>query len=184
MDNARLVELTRRAAVGQQDAFAELYDLTAARVYGVIRKVVKSGDVAAEVGQEVFVEVWQRCPRYSPDRGGVLAWMLTIAHRRAVDRVRAAASSATREERYARSDPDPQPPDAVWEETRQHWEAGRVRSALGQLSAAQREALSLAYFEGLSQTQIADRLNVPVGTVKTRMRDGLTHLHHQLGVES
>lgn len=184
MDDGRLVELMGRSAVGQQDAFAELYDLTAARVHGVIVKVVRSADLAADISQEVFVEIWRNCARYSPSRGGVLAWMLTIAHRRAIDRVRATASATTREERYSRSDPDPPATDEVWEETRKHWEADRVRSALEQLTPPQREALTLAYFGGYSQTQLADRLNVPLGTVKTRMRDGLARLHRQLEVQS
>jgi RNA polymerase sigma-70 factor (ECF subfamily) len=184
MDDGRLVELMRRSASGEQDAFAELYDLTAARVHGVVLKVVKSVDLAADISQEVFVEVWRNCPRYRSDRGSVLAWILTIAHRRAVDRVRATASASNREERYARSDPDPQPVDEVWDEARRNWEADRVRSALEQLSPAQREALTLAYFDGYSQSQVADRLNIPLGTVKTRMRDGLTHLHHQMEVQS
>lgn len=179
----RLVELIHRAAAGRQDAFAELYDLTAARVHGVIAQVVKSADAASEVGQDVFVEVWRRCPGYDAGRGSVVAWMLTIAHRKAVDRVRAAARTTGREKRDVPSDPGPQPDDRVGDETRQHWEADRVRSALEQLSAPQRDALMLAYFQGYSQTQVADRLQMPLGTVKTGMRDGLARLHDELGMQ-
>lgn len=184
MDDGQIVELLQRCAQGHQDAFAELYDRTAARVHGVIVKVVRSQDLAADISQEVFVEVWRHCPQYNPDRGSVLAWMLTIAHRRAVDRVRATASAAAREERYAQADPDPPAADQVWEETRQHWEADRVRSALEQLTPAQREALTLAYFGGYTQAEVADRLNLPLGTVKTRMRDGMIRLHDTLEVQA
>lgn len=184
MDDGRIVDLLQRSAAGAQEAFAQLYDLTAARVHGVILKVVRSPDLAADISQEVFVEVWRSCPKYDPGQGSVLAWMLTIAHRRAVDRVRSTASATAREERYARADPDPPASDEVWETTRRHWEADRVRSALEQLTAPQREALTLAYFDGFTQAQVADRLELPLGTVKTRMRDGLTRLHRALEVQA
>lgn len=183
MDDARLVELLARSAVGQSDAFAELYDATAARVYGVIVEVVQSTGAASDIGQDVFADVWRHGRGYRPDRGPVLAWILTIAHRRAVDRVRAAVSTTSREVRYARSDPDPQPVDVVREQTCQRWETGRVRSALAQLSPAQRDAVTLAYCHGYFQTQVAAWLNIRVGTVKTKIRDGLTRLHHQPEVQ-
>jgi RNA polymerase sigma-70 factor (ECF subfamily) len=183
MDEERLAELIRRSALGHENAFAELYDLTSPRVYGVILRVLRSSDQSAEVAQEVFVEIWRTCTRYRSDRGGVLAWMLTIAHRRAVDRVRSAQSRIDREERYSRRDVS-RPHDEVAESAEQHWDADRVRSGLAQLTELQREAVTLAYFGGYSQAQIAVLLEIPLGTVKTRMRDGLIKLRDALEVQA
>jgi RNA polymerase sigma-70 factor, ECF subfamily len=182
MDQERLRELTRRSARGQEDAFAELYDLTAPRVYGVVLKVLRSPELAAEVSQEVFVEVWRSCTRYDSSRGSVLAWMITIAHRRAVDRVRSTTSEAARDQQYGRA--EPVVIDDVWETTRRHWEADRVREGLHALTEVQREALTLAYFGGYTQAQVAQLLQVPLGTVKTRMRDGLIRLRDELEVQA
>lgn len=183
MDDDQLAELVRRSALGYQTAFAELYDLTSARVYGVILRVLRSADQAAETTQEVFVEIWRTCTRYQPERGGVLAWMLTIAHRRAVDRVRSVASRVAREERYAERDVA-RPRDEVAETVERNWDVDRVRSGLGSLTDLQREAVTLAYFGGYSQAQIAQLLQVPLGTVKTRMRDGLIKLRDALEVQT
>ena len=98
---ARLGELVALSARGHQDAFAELYDLTAARIHGVVLRVLRSADHAAEVTQEVFLEVWRQAARYSPEKGSVLAWMTTMAHRRAIDRVRSVSSEAARDKRFA-----------------------------------------------------------------------------------
>jgi RNA polymerase sigma-70 factor, ECF subfamily len=181
VDNERLRELLRRSALGQEDAFAELYDLTASKVHGVVLRVLRAPDLAVEVTQEVFVEIWRECTRYSAARGSVTAWMVTIAHRRAVDRVRATASQTARDDQYARSEPPRG--DEVWETTRQHLDADRVRAGLRALTDIQREALALAYFGGYSQAQVAKLLKVPLGTVKTRMRDGLIRLRDELGVQ-
>lgn len=183
MDDDQLAELVRRSALGHETAFAQLYDLTAARVYGVILRVLRSADQAAETTQDVFVEIWRTCTRYQPDRGGVLAWMLTIAHRRAVDRVRSAESRVAREERYAEQDLT-RPRDEVAEAVEQRWDVDRVRSGLSSLTDLQREAVTLAYFGGYSQSQIAGLLQIPLGTVKTRMRDGLIKLRDALEVQT
>ena len=98
---ARLVELVGLCARGHEDAFAELYDLTSARIHGLVLRVLRSADHAAEVTQEVYVEIWRQSARYNADKGSVLAWMTTLAHRRAVDRVRSVSSEVAREERYA-----------------------------------------------------------------------------------
>jgi RNA polymerase sigma-70 factor, ECF subfamily len=169
---ARLAELIALSARGQEDAFAELYDLTAAHIYGVVLRVLRSVDHAAEVTQEVFVEVWRQADRYSPARGSVLAWMTTMAHRRAVDRVRSVSSEAARDERYAAATAD-RAVDYVWADVEQRLDAERVRKSMASLSAIQREAITLAYFGGYSQSQVAQLLNLPLGTVKTRIRDGL-----------
>ncbi|SDT19932.1 RNA polymerase sigma-70 factor, ECF subfamily [Microlunatus soli] len=183
MDEDLLADLVRRSALGHEDAFAELYDLTASRVYGVILRVLRSSDQAAEVTQEVFVEIWRTCTRYRLDRGTVLTWMLTIAHRRGVDRIRSAQSRTDREERYSRQTMA-EPRDDVAESVEQRWDTDRVRAGLAQLTELQREAVTLAYFGGYSQSQIAGLLEIPLGTVKTRMRDGLIKLRDALEVRA
>jgi RNA polymerase sigma-70 factor (ECF subfamily) len=176
---ARLAELIALSAGGQEDAFAELYDLTAARMYGVVLQVLCSTDHAAEVTQEVFLEVWRQAARYTPEKGSVLAWMTTMAHRRAVDRVRSVSSEVARDERYAAA--TDRRLDDVWANVDQRLDAERVRRGLGSLTAIQREAITLAYFGGYSQRQVAQLLNLPLGTVKTRIRDGLIALRDALG---
>jgi RNA polymerase sigma-70 factor (ECF subfamily) len=176
----RLAELVALSAGGHQDAFAELYDLTAARIHGVVLRVLRSADHAAEVTQEVFVEVWRQATRYSPEKGSVLAWMTTMAHRRAVDRVRSVSSEAARDERYAAATAD-RPVDDVWAGVEQRLDAERVRKGMESLTAIQREAITLAYFGGYSQSQVAQLLDLPLGTVKTRIRDGLIGLRVALG---
>ena len=171
----RLAELVALSARGHEDAFAELYDLTAARIHGVALKVLRSADHAAEVTQEVFAEVWRQAARYSPEKGSVMAWMTTMAHRRAVDRVRSVSSEAARDERYAAATVD-WAMDYVWLDVEQRLDAERVRKGMASLTAIQREAITLAYFGGYSQSQVAQLLNVPLGTVKTRIRDGLIGL--------
>ena len=171
----RLAELVALSARGHEDAFAELYDLTAARIHGVALKVLRSADHAAEVTQEVCTEVWRQAARYSPEKGSVMAWMTTMAHRRAVDRVRSVSSEAARDERYAAATAD-RAMDYVWLDVEQRLDAERVRKGIASLTAIQREAITLAYFGGYSQSQVAQLLNVPLGTVKTRIRDGLIGL--------
>ena len=177
---ARLAGLIALSARGQEDAFAELYDLTAARIHGVVLRVLRSADHAAEVTQEVFVEVWRQAVRYSPEKGSVLAWMTTMAHRRAVDRVRSVSREAARDERYAAAAAD-RAVDYVWEGVEQRLDAETVHKGLASLTAIQREAITLAYFGGYSQSQVAQLLDLPLGTVKTRIRDGLIGLRVALG---
>jgi RNA polymerase sigma-70 factor (ECF subfamily) len=177
----RLAELVALSAGGHQDAFAELYDLTAARIHGVVLRVLRSADHSAEVTQEVFVEVWRQATRYSPEKGSVLAWMTTMAHRRAVDRVRSVSSEAARDERYAAAAAD-RAVDYVWEGVEQRLDAETVHKGMASLTAIQREAITLAYFGGYSQSQVAQLLDLPLGTVKTRIRDGLIGLRVALGI--
>jgi len=180
---ARLVELMARSSRGHEDAFAELYDLTSSRIYGTVLRVLRSSDHAAEVTQEVFVEVWRQSARYAPDKGSVLAWMTTMAHRRAVDRVRSVSSEVARDERYAVTGISREV-DQVWEGVEQRLDVERVRKGMTSLTAIQREALTLAYFGGYTQSQVASLLKLPLGTVKTRIRDGLIGLRDALGVEA
>jgi len=180
---AHLAELVSRAARGHEDAFSELYDLTSSRIYGTILRVLRSSDHAAEVTQEVFVEVWKQSARFDVEKGSVLAWMTTMAHRRAVDRVRSVTSEVARDERYAVAGVDREV-DHVWEGVEQKLDVERVRKGMTSLTAIQREALTLAYFGGYTQSQVAKLLKLPLGTVKTRIRDGLIGLRDALGVES
>ncbi len=179
---ARLADLVARSSRGHEDAFSELYDLTASRMYGLVLRILRSADHAAEVTQEVFVEVWRQSARYAPDKGSVLAWMSTIAHRRAVDRVRSVSSEVARDEQYAVTTVVREA-DHVWEDVEQKMDVERVRKGMASLTAIQREAIGLAYFGGYTQTQVASLLKLPLGTVKTRIRDGLIGLRDALGVE-
>lgn len=180
---AHLAELMARSSRGHEDAFAELYDLTSSRIFGTVLRVLRSSDHAAEVTQEVFVEVWRQSARYAPDKGSVLAWMTTMAHRRAVDRVRSVSSEVARDERYAVTGISREV-DHVWEGVEQRLDVERVRKGMTSLTAIQREALTLAYFGGYTQSQVATLLKLPLGTVKTRIRDGLIGLRDALGVEA
>jgi RNA polymerase sigma-70 factor (ECF subfamily) len=182
-ENDLLAELVLQAARGHEDAFAELYDRTSSRVYGVILRVLRSADHAAEVTQEVYVEIWRQSARYVPDKGSVLGWMTTTAHRRAVDRVRSVSSDVARDEKYALKSADREV-DVVWDGVEQKLDVERVRKGMGSLTAIQREALTLAYFGGYTQSQVAALLKLPLGTVKTRIRDGLIGLRDALGVEA
>jgi RNA polymerase sigma-70 factor (ECF subfamily) len=178
--SAHLVDLMARCATADQVAFAELYDLTMRRVYGIVLKVLRSPEHAQEVTQEVYLEVWSQAPKYAPAKGSVVGWMATMAHRRAVDRVRSVSSEVARDERYAFIDVDRES-DEVWDSVAQQYDVERVREALATLTPIQRQAIQLAYFEGLTQSQIATALNLPLGTVKTRIRDGLKRLRDALG---
>ena len=182
-ENAHLAELVARSSRGHDDAFSELYDLTASRIYGLVLRILRSADHAAEVTQEVFVEVWRQSARYAPDKGSVLAWMSTIAHRRAVDRVRSVSSEVARDEHHAVT-AVVREADHVWEDVEQKMDIERVRKGMASLTPIQREALGLAYFGGYTQTQVASLLQLPLGTVKTRIRDGLIGLRDALGVEA
>jgi RNA polymerase sigma-70 factor (ECF subfamily) len=180
---ALLVELVHRSAEGDQDAFAELYDKTSGRIYGIVWRVLRSADHAAEVTQEVYTEVWRQATRFDAAKGSPLAWIATMAHRRAVDRVRSVTREVARDENYAVSGTTREV-DHVWEGVEQRMEAQRVRKGMESLTPIQREALTLAYFGGFTQTEIATRLQLPLGTVKTRVRDGLIRLRDALGVEA
>lgn len=181
--SARLAQLLTRSARGHEDAFAELYDLTIARVFGVVLRVLRAPDLAAEVTQEVYLEIWKHAARYSVAKGSVAAWMNTVAHRRAVDRVRSESSDTARDTKYAKLTAPPAT-DHVWEGVAQTLDVERVRKAMGSLTEIQREAITLSYFGGYTQSQVAALLKLPLGTVKTRIRDGLIGLRDALGVES
>jgi RNA polymerase sigma-70 factor, ECF subfamily len=170
--------LMSRVADGDRDAFAALYDAVASRVYGLIRRVLRDSALAEEVAQEALVEVWRTAARFDPARGSATGWIFTIAHRRAVDRVRAEQAATERERRTAHASV---PFDDVVEEVTARLERHAVRRCLDSLTQLQREAILLAFYRGLTYPEVAERLGTPLPTVKTRMRDGLIRLRDCLG---
>ncbi|MBI1349718.1 MAG: sigma-70 family RNA polymerase sigma factor [Actinomycetales bacterium] len=179
---ALLTHLLARASRGDEAAFAELYDQTSARVYGLVRRVVRDPAQAEEVTQETYLTIWRESARYDASRGSVIGWILTIAHRRAVDRVRAVESARERDTRFAVLDGGPAF-DVVEEAATASLDSARVRRALSTLTDLQREAVTLAYYGGYTYKEVAELLDVPLGTIKTRMRDGLIRLRDTLGVD-
>lgn len=173
--------LLRRSARGDRDAFADLYDTTVRRVHGLVVRVVRDRAQADEVTQEVYLEIWRTAGRFDPARGSGIAWLMTIAHRKSVDRVRSSESTSRRENTYHHQHHTPDH-DATAEAAHASLEARRVRAALGQLTEVQREAIELAYFGGYTHTEVATLLDLPVGTAKTRIRDGLIRLRDAIGV--
>lgn len=178
-----LVAAMSRIATGDQSAFAEFYDATSRTVFGIVLSVVRDRAQAEEVTQEVYVEAWRAAPRFDPMLGSPAAWLNTIAHRRAVDRVRSAERSAARDLRDAESAATRYAADTA-DVVVQADEGRRVRDALSTLTDAQRIALHLAYFEGHSYREVAEHLQVPLGTVKTRIRDALKRLRGSLEAAS
>ncbi len=175
-----LESLMRRVARGDEAAFAALYDRTGAAVFGLARRVVRDPARAEEVAQEVFLQVWQTATRFDAERGSAKTWILTLAHRRAVDVVRRDQSSSNREQRYDWSGgPDF---DSVQEEVGSRLEHEQVRRCLQSLTDLQREAVTLAYFGGYTYAEVSTLLEANPATVKTRMRDGLIRLRDCLGV--
>jgi len=178
-----LVDMIKRAASGHESAFAEFYSATGARVYGLVNRVLRNSALSAEVTQDVFVELWTQADRYDQRMGSVMGWVLTIAHRRAVDRVRHEERSRCRDTRYFRDNPQ-MTTDDVSDHVERRLAADHVRHALGYLTDRQRQAVQLAYFDGYSNLEVASLLGVPVPTVKTRIRDGLIRLRFVLGEAS
>jgi len=176
-----LAGLLAAAARGNEQAFAAFYDRTSPRVYGMVLRVVRDPAQAAEVTQDVYLQIWREAARFDAKLGSVLSWLLMIAHRRAVDRVRSARTATLRDDRYALSQAD-RPYDEVSEQVHASLDAQRVRTALHDLTDTQREAISLAYFAGYTHREIAALLDLPLGTAKTRIRDGLIRLRDALGV--
>lgn len=171
-----------RAARGDEAAFADFYDAVAPAVYGTILRVVRDPAMAEEVTQDVFLELWRQAPRYDESRGSPRAWAATVAHRRAVDRVRSESASRARDDADARRTRPEH--DEVAEEVAVRLDQRRVAEALRQLTETQREAVSLAYYGGHTYREVAVLLDVPEGTVKTRIRDGLIKLRDLMGATS
>lgn len=174
-------DLIRRVAQGDEEAFGELYDAVAPTVFGLVRRVLRDQAQSEEVMQEIFLEIWQNAVRFDADRGKAVSWILVIAHRRAVDRVRAAEASRSRDLRQGIREYQ-ESYDDVAEQVEVRMESERVLRALESLTAAQQEAIRMAYYGGYTHTEIATMLDLPVGTVKTRIRDGMIRLRDTLGV--
>jgi RNA polymerase sigma-70 factor, ECF subfamily len=182
-DSDDLTPLLRAAGRGDQTAFADLYDATAALVHGIVLRVVRDPSQSEEVVQEVFVEIWRLASRFDGTRGSVTSWMATIAHRRAVDRVRSEQSARNRVEREASKvtrDHD-SVSEPVVELDHAEFERRRVHKALDRLTDMQRQAVELAYFGGHTYREVAVLLGEPEGTIKTRIRDGMIRLRDELG---
>lgn len=172
----RLLELVVR---GDEHALAELYDRTSDRVYGLTLRVLRSPEQAAEVTEDTFADVWQQAGRYHPDHGSVFAWIVTIAHRRAVERVRGSSSRAPADEHANQA--VSREIDEVWSVIAQALGTSRARTGIKAMTQVERQALLLAYFESLDRLQVAEHLDVSVDTVTTEMREGLRNLRRALG---
>jgi RNA polymerase sigma-70 factor, ECF subfamily len=168
-----------RVARGDVAAFDVVYERVAGPVLGIVRRVVRDPAQSEEVTQEVLLEVWRSASRFAPDQGSAMAWIMTMAHRRAVDRVRSVERAAEREQRAASADI---PYDEVAEAVESNLDRERVRRCLGTLTDLQRESVTLAYYGGYTYNEVAALLGVAAGTVKTRMRDALIRMRDCLGV--
>jgi RNA polymerase sigma-70 factor (ECF subfamily) len=174
-----LNDLLVHVARGDQDAFEAVYDRLAGPTYGVIRRVLRDPAQSEEVTQEVLLEVWRTAARFDPAVGGAATWVMTIAHRRAIDRIRSTKAAAEREHKMADVGT---PHDEVAEAVEASLDRERVQRCLGGLTDVQRESITLAYYGGHSYRQVAELLNVTLGAIKTRIRDGLIRMRDCLGV--
>jgi RNA polymerase sigma-70 factor, ECF subfamily len=175
-----LALLVSRIARGDQRAYEVFYDRTAGPVLGLVLSVLRDQAQSEEVMQEVLLEAWRTASRFDPARGSAMAWLMTLAHRRAVDRVRSEQRAAEREQRASSAQVDY---DDVTEAVEDALDRERVRRCLDSLTDLQRESVTLAYYGGYSYSEVARLLGVPPGTVKTRMRDGLIRIRDCLGAE-
>ncbi|WP_082096691.1 sigma-70 family RNA polymerase sigma factor [Demequina gelatinilytica] len=176
-DAERLADLLVRSGRGDASAFEQLYDALAGAVHGLALRIVRDPHLAEDVAQEALVEVWRVAARYRPDQGSARSWVLTIAHRRAVDRVRAEQSHADRLLTHgARHSADVEHPEQVVDAMDAQWRAARVRRGLATLTPLQREALELTYYKGYTNRQLAESLDIPLGTAKARIRDAMIRL--------
>lgn len=178
---ADLDALLRQVALRDADAFAALYDQTRSRVFGLVMRVLRDPGYSEETTQDVYLQVWRTAGNYDPSAGSPMAWLLTLAHRRAVDRVRSEQAATMRESRYGAATVD-LPSDHVSDAVMLSDERRRVVDCLGSLTDNQRECIQLAYYDGLTYVQVSDRLAANLATIKSRMRDAIRGLRRCLGV--
>jgi RNA polymerase sigma-70 factor (ECF subfamily) len=178
---ADLDALLRRVAEQDVEAFATFYDNTRTRVFGLVLRVLRDPGYSEETTQDVYLQVWRSAGGYNPAAGTPLAWLMTLAHRRAVDRVRSEQSASQRDSRYGAANVD-LPADRVAETVIQRDEQRQVVECLDSLTDPQRECIQLAYYEGLTYVQVSERLSANLATIKSRMRDGIRGLRKCLGV--
>lgn len=176
-----LEELLRQVARQDVEAFATLYDRTRARVYGLVTRVLRDPGYSEETTQEIYLQVWRTAKDYDPAAGSPMAWLMTLAHRRAVDRVRSEQASSQRESRYGAANLEP-PTDHVADSVILRDERRQVADCLGSLTDVQRECIQLAYYDGLTYAQVSERLSANLATIKSRMRDGIRGLRKCLGI--
>lgn len=170
----RLSSLLAQASQGDEVAFAELYDAVAARLCGLVVRVVRDPDQSEEVSREAFLEIWRTASLFEEARGSAIDWMTTIAHRKAVDRVRSARAKGEDQGHHAANvEVDFDAPAAVADAS---LEARRARTALRSLGIVERRALELTYLDGYTHSEVATMLGVPPGLAKSKIRTGLTKL--------
>ena len=179
--DAGLDELLGQVAQGDTAAFERLYDQVAGPVYGLAVRILRDSAQAEEIAQEVLIQVWRKAAGFDPSRGGAMTWIMTLAHHRTVDRVRSEQANAAREDQAGRRE-IPAAVDGVAELVLDRLDRQRVRDCLGSLTGAQRESITLAYYDGYTYREVAARIGLPLGTVKSRIRDGLIRLRDCLGV--
>jgi RNA polymerase sigma-70 factor (ECF subfamily) len=177
---ADLDALLRRVARRDADAFARFYDHTRARVYGLITRVLRDAGYSEETTQEVYLEVWRTAGAYDSSRGSALSWLMTMAHRRAIDRVRSEQSAGQRESRYGAATVE-RPGDQVADYAIAADERRRVAACLDSLTDVQRQCIEMAYYGGLTYAEVSQRLSANLSTIKSRMRDALRGLRGCLG---
>jgi len=175
--------LLAATARGDHGAYERLYERIAAPIYGMVLRVLRDRAQSEEVAQEALLQIWQQATRYDEKQGSAMAWIMTLAHRRAVDRVRAEESASRRNDRLAVRDVETCF-DSVAEDVGHRLEQEAVRGCLATLTVLQREAVDLAYYGGQTYREVAEHLGVPLGTVKTRMRDGLIRMRDCLGASA
>ncbi|MFI5714833.1 ECF RNA polymerase sigma factor SigK [Nocardia sp. NPDC051750] len=175
----RLADLLHAAGNGDRESFTRFYRETSPRVFGLARRVLRSPAAAEETTQEVFLQVWSAAARYDPARSSAIGWLMMITHRRAVDRVRAEESAAGRDVVYGHRNLG-RDHDIVAETVDQRFDEQAVRECLEVLTATQRETIALAYYGGRTYREVADHLDSPLPTIKSRIRDGLKRLQNCL----
>ncbi|MDY6998500.1 MAG: sigma-70 family RNA polymerase sigma factor [Actinomycetota bacterium] len=177
---AELDALLRQVARRDVDAFAQFYDETRSRVFGLVTRVLRDPGYSEETTQDIYLQVWRTAESYDPAAGTPLAWLMTLAHRRAVDRVRSEQAASTRESRYGAASIEP-PSDHVADTVILSEERRQVTDCLASLTDTQRECIQLAYYDGLTYAQVSERLSANLATIKSRMRDAIRGLRRCLG---